>query len=230
MDVKKIFSFLHDIKNNNDRQWFISNKDYYIAAKNEFEQCVNAAIVRIADFDATIKHITVKDATYRFYRDTRFSSDKSPYKRHFGAYIAAHGKKALHGGYYIHLEPGKCMLACGNYYLPTNILTSCRNEIMANIDEWKRVVENDSFVNMFGKPAAGDHSKGFGLEHLKTVPSGFPRDFEYIQYLRMKDYCCWRNVEDSFFEDNNWLDNMSDVFRVAKPMMDFINSVIDDYE
>ena len=28
-----------------------------------------------------------------------FSNDKSPYKNHLGAYIAAHGKKALHGGY-----------------------------------------------------------------------------------------------------------------------------------
>lgn len=230
MNVKKIFQFLKDIKNNNDRQWFNTHKDYYISAKTEFEQGVNAAIVRIADFDATIKNITVKDATYRFYRDTRFSSDKSPYKRHFGAYIAAHGKKAMHGGYYIHLEPGKCMLACGNYYLPTNILTSCRNEIMANIDEWRSIVESDSFINMFGQPGVNHPLKGFGLEHLKTVPSGFPRDYEHIKYLRMKDYCCWRNVEDSFFEDKNWLDNMSETFRSAKPMMDFINSVIDDYE
>lgn len=60
------------------------------------------------------------------------SADKSPYKNHFGAYINAKSKKALRGGYYIHLEPDHCLLAVGNYWLPTNILTSCRNEIMAN--------------------------------------------------------------------------------------------------
>ena len=64
-----------------------------------FEQGVALAIARIATFDPSVAHLTVKDATYRFYRDTRFSKDKSPYKNHLGAYIAAHGKKALHGGY-----------------------------------------------------------------------------------------------------------------------------------
>ena len=41
-----------------------------------------------------------KEWAYRFYRDTRFSPDKSPYKNHLGAYIDAKGKKALRGGYY----------------------------------------------------------------------------------------------------------------------------------
>ena len=186
----------------------------------------------IAGFDASIKHISVKDATYRFYRDTRFSSDKSPYKTHLGAYIAAHGKKAFHGGYYIHLEPGHCLVSCGNYWLPTNILTSCRNEIMANIDQWRGIVEGKDFVEMFGRPGENgwDDSKGFGIEHLKTAPSGFPRDYEFIQYLRMKDFCCWKAVPDSFFEGDEWLDGMCRILKVGKPMMDFINSVVDDYE
>ena len=46
----------------------------------------------------------------------------------------------------------------------------------------------------------------------------------------MKDYCCWKMVPDTFFESNQWLDKAMKVFRVAKPMMDFVNSVIDDYE
>ena len=37
---------------------------------------------------------------------------------------------------------GDCLIAVGCYWLPTNILPSCRNEIMANIDEWRKDVEN----------------------------------------------------------------------------------------
>ena len=33
-----------------------------------------------------------------------------------------------------------------------------------------------------------------------------------------------------FFKGDNWLDEMERMFRAAKPMMDFMNSVIDDYE
>ena len=232
MDVKRIISFLRKVQQNNNRTWFNAHKDEYIACREEFENAMTTAIARIAAFDSSISHITVKDATYRFYRDTRFSPDKSPYKTHLGAYIAAHGKKSLHGGYYIHIEPNHCLLACGSYWLPTNILTSCRNEIMGNIDEWLKIVENKDFVKLFGAPASGgwDDSKGFGLEHLKSCPTGFPRDYEYIQYLRMKDYCCWKAVEETFFVGDKWLDEMVKVFKTAKPMMDFINAVIDDYE
>lgn len=232
MKSDRILGFLKEIGRNNSKIWFNEHKDEYLAVKSDFEDGISSAIARIAEFDPSIKHITVKDATYRFYRDTRFSPDKSPYKTHFGAYIAAHGKKALHGGYYIHIEPGHCLLSCGNYWLPTHILTSCRNEIMVNIDRWREIVENRQFVDTFGQPGGGtwDSPKGFGLEHLKTAPSGFPRDYEFIQYLRMKDYCCWTSVTDTFFNGDNWLEKMSDILKTGKPMMDFINSVIDDYE
>lgn len=53
---------------------------------------VHDLIVRIAAFDPSVQYLTVADCTYRFYRDTRFSSDKSPYKRHFGAYINARAR------------------------------------------------------------------------------------------------------------------------------------------
>ena len=161
---------MRDVAANNNRPWFQSHRDEYQAAREDFEKGVALAIGRISEFDSSVAHLTVSDTTYRFYRDTRFSPDKSPYKRHLGAYIAAHGKKAFHGGYYIHLEPGECMLACGNYYLPTQILTACRNEIMANIDEWLRCVENENFVRHFGR--TGEKAgRGFGLEMLKTCPS-----------------------------------------------------------
>ena len=46
----------------------------------------------------------------------------------------------------------------------------------------------------------------------------------------MKDYCCWRAVPDSFYQGDDWLDEMVKVFQAGKPMTDFINSVVDDYE
>ncbi len=241
MDAKRILKYLRQLSANNNREWFHAHKAEYDAIRADFEQGIQQAILRIAQFDNSIAHLSVKDCTYRFYRDTRFSNDKSPYKNHLGAYIAAHGKKALHGGYYLHLEPGHCMVACGNYWLPTNILTSCRNEIMANVDEWLRCVQSPEFLRYFGSDVASsfsaptdvsswDQPQGFGLERLKTCPSGFPRDWEHIDYLRQKDYCCWHQVSDDFYQGDRWLDDIVPMFRAAKPMMDMMNAVIDDYE
>ena len=227
-----ILTFLNNVMRNNNREWFQAHKAEYEAARSEFESGVALAIGRVAEFDPEIAHVSVKDATYRFYRDTRFSPDKSPYKNHFGAYINAKGKKAMRGGYYIHLEPGNCMLAVGNYWLPTNILTACRNEMMANEEQWIRCVQSKAFKTCFDAPddAGWDSPQGFGLAKLKTCPAGFPRDYKHVRYLRLKDYCAWHRVPDTFFEGDAWTDGMERIFRAAKPMMDFTNAVIDDYE
>lgn len=236
MKTKKIIKFLKGIAANNNREWFQEHKAEYQDCRAEFETGVAKAINRLSLIDEEIANVQVKDCCYRFYRDIRFSPDKSPYKRHLGAYICAHGKKSLRGGYYLHIQPGHCLVAFGCYWLPTNILTSTRNEIMSRIDEWRKHVENGKFVKAFGYPNEGHWDdddispKGFGLTSLKTNPKGFPKDYEFMPYLRMKDYCCWVKVDDDFFEGDGWLDTLCEWAKTAKPMMDFINSVVDDYE
>ena len=239
--MEEILTFLEDVLHNNNRPWFQEHKKQYQTAQANFNALAEQIIAGVQKFDDNCKGLTLKDCTYRFYRDTRFSADKSPYKNHFGAYINAKSKKALRGGYYLHFEPDHCLLAIGNYWLPTNILTSCRHEIMGNTAEWLRCVESPEFLQYFGSDATSstkeptnidswDQPQGFGLSKLKTCPAGFPKDSELIRYLRLKDYCCWHAVSDSFFEGDAWLDEMERIFRAAKPMMDFMNSVIDDYE
>jgi hypothetical protein len=111
--------------------------------------------------------------------------------------------------------------------------------MMANTEEWLKCVENEDFQKYFGYRQTDDGDanidnwdlpQGFGLAKLKTCPSGFPKDWPYVNYLRQKDYCAWHDVSNTFFEGDNWLDEMECIFRTAKPMMDFMNSVIDDYE
>lgn len=233
-------SFLQDIAGNNNREWFHANADRYEAARQEFLDCVDKAILRLSKFDLEVSHLSPKDCVFRFYRDIRFSPDKSPYKRHFGAYICRRGKKSLQGGYYIHLQPDNCFLAVGSYWLPTNILTSCRNEIMSNIDVWRQAVENERFVGFFGRAGENEMTdytdcdlmppKGFGTTHLKKSPKGFPADYKYVNYLKMKDYCCWRHVDDRFFEGDSWIEPAMEIFSTAKPATDFMNAVIADYE
>ena len=89
MNTQLIFKFLKDVAANNNRPWFAEHKEQYLAAKAEFERGVEQAINALGAMDESVAHLTVKDCVYRFYRDTRFSPDKSPYKRHFGAYISA---------------------------------------------------------------------------------------------------------------------------------------------
>ena len=178
-------------------------------------------ILRIGTFDETVLSQTAKSCTYRFNRDTRFSLDKSPYKTHLGAYINAKGKKANHGGYYFHLEPGNCLLAGGSYCLPTPVLRAVREAIVDEPEEYRSIVENPEFKRLY--PVIGE-------DWLKKLPQGFPKDFPYPDYLRCKDYSCFHKVADDWLAADDWLDKAEAAFRILKPFLDFVNRAIDDFE
>ena len=78
MNTKRILGYLRELSANNNRDWFHEHKKEYDTCRQNFEEGVAQAVATIAQFDASILHITPKDACYRFNRDTRFSEDKRP--------------------------------------------------------------------------------------------------------------------------------------------------------
>jgi len=189
--MKTILPFLTQITENNTKAWFDAHKSEYLAANAEFNAFVEKLIIGISAFDPSIKGLTVKDCTYRFNRDIRFSHNKSPYKTHFGAYISPYGKKSGYAGYYFHIEPkgdnflGGNIMATGLYNPQPELLKSIREEIYLNGDTYEAVVrEAKSFV------LKDDQA-------LKRVPKGYPADFIYAEYLKIKNH----NLSKSFDND-----------------------------
>ena len=219
-DEARILQYLADIKVNNNKEWFQANKDRFDQIHAAFEKIVERMIVSIASFDPEVAMVPVKSTLYRFYRDTRFSLDKSPYKRHLGSYINPKGKKSPHGGYYLHFEPGNCLIGGGAYCLESPILKAVRETVMNDIDRYREIVESPTFHALF--PVIGD-------DHLKTMPVGFPRDFAFPQYLRPKNFSVLHRVPDDFFFQEDWVEKASAYFKIMKPFLDFVNEPIDDY-
>ena len=215
-----ILQFLQNIKFNNNREWFYEHKEDYNRVRASFEAIIERLIASISQFDPVYSMVTVKSTLYRFNRDTRFSPDKSPYKRHFGSYINLKGKKSQHGGYYLHLEPGGCMVGGGAYCLEGPVLKAIRRSIVDNIDVYRSIVEAPEFKTLY--PV-------IGLEHLKTLPIGFPKDFAYPQYLRPKNFAVLHQLPDDFFFNDDWMSEVTRYFKILKPFLDFVNNTIDDY-
>lgn len=213
-----VLNFLARVAANNNRPWFAAHRADYDAARSAFESMATDVLAALGRIDPSVAHLEVKDCMYRFYRDTRFSPDKSPYKRHMGLYVAARGKKSLHGGYYLHLEPGHCFVAGGAYCLPAPVLRAVRSDIVAGIDEFRAIVEAPAFRRLYST---------IGMERVKTVPHGVPRDFAYMQYLQPKDYSVWHPVSDDFFAHPRWPSRAASMFAVMKPFLDFVNFSID---
>ena len=104
--MKEIITYLRQLQAYNNREWFNAHKDEFLKHQARFHRLVEVVIKEKSVFDPSIANLTPKDCTYRIYRDVRFSSDKSPYKCHFGAFIAKGGKMSGNSGYYFHISTG----------------------------------------------------------------------------------------------------------------------------
>src|SRR5512136_197267 len=136
---KVILSFLEQLQENNNREWFQVNKILYEKAKAEFEEFINSLIPAIAKFDDSVRHVTAKDCIFRIFRDVRFAKDKSPYKTNFGAFMSKGGRKSHGPGYYFHLSPEECFLSGGVWMPAPDVMKKIRQEIYYNIAEFNGI-------------------------------------------------------------------------------------------
>lgn len=218
--MKKIFEFLTALSANNNREWFGAHRALYDEAQARFTAVAEDMIARVACFEPAVSVIPVKSTLYRIYRDTRFSADKSPYKTHFGTYINSQGKKSLHGGYYLHVQPAGSFVSVGGYCLPSPILRAVRQSIVDNLPAFHAIMTEPSLAALH--PIIGE-------TRLKTLPAGFPRDFARPEYLRPREYFLSCAVPDVFFFEEGWQSRVSDMFLLMKPFLDFVNDTVDDY-
>ncbi len=218
-----IISFLSDLAINNNRVWFAENKNRYLQAKAEFDEIVTEMISQIALFDASVSSLTPKDCTYRIYRDVRFRDKDTPYKIHFGAYIAPHGgRKSDYGGYYFHVQPGnQSFLSPGIWSPQPDVLKALRSSIYDNYDEFLEIINNAEFQKFY-KNSFYEH------EMLKKNPLGFPKDFEGAYYLKLKHYLVSSDLTDDFLLQENWMEKVVERFRVAYPLNKFLNYTLDE--
>lgn len=222
--MKEILQFLRDLSCNNNKEWFTANKQRYQEVLQTWHGFCEALICEIGKYDPDIAKLTIKDCTYRIYRDTRFSNDKSPYKTHFGVFLAKGGKKSMHAGYYFHIGTGEDqayphghMIAAGNYCYEPQVIKILREDISYGWEEFIETVldqADPSFaVDMDGA--------------LKKVPKEYPADAPYADFMRLKSYCLFTHVDDSFILQPNLVERVSQLFLTAKPFNDYINRAVD---
>ena len=225
--MKEIIDFLRDLSCNNNKEWFNANKLRYQQVLSLWQDFCGELIQKVGQYDSDIARLTVKDCTYRIYRDTRFSADKSPYKTHFGVFLSKGGKKSMHAGYYFHVGTGmgeaypNChMIASGNYCFEPRVIKMIREDISFDWEVFKADVldvADPSFkVDMDGA--------------LKRVPKEYPADAPYADFMRLKSFSLVTYLDDDFILQPDLVSRVSELFKSVKPFNDFINRAVDFQE
>jgi len=221
MHTEDIINFLKELNENNNREWFAENKSLYENVKSKFEEISRLLISEIAIFDDDIKNVDVKDCVFRIYRDIRFSPDKTPYKTHFGVYIAsAGGRKSQRGGYYLHLDPAGSFISVGVWCPPANILKALRQSVYDNIEELNEIRNNAAFNTYF--------NTFYEEDKLKNVPAGFPRDFPEAELLKLKHYMVDYKLDDKIMNAPDFVLQLAQIARAGYPLNKFLNYTVDE--
>ena len=220
--MKEILDFLAELSCNNNREWFSDHKDMYVRCQQKFEQFTTEWLKCMGEMDPDLQGLTSRDCIWRIYRDVRFSHDKRPYKEWFGAFVAVKGgKKSDRGGYYVHLQPGKCMFAGGMWCPNKDLLLALRREILANYDEVEEI---------FANPLVNRYFKDFDTDQmLKKVPQGFPADFEHADWFKRKAFTFSTPLTDEQVCREDFLDLVCELSQAGKPINNFLNYTFEEY-
>jgi uncharacterized protein (TIGR02453 family) len=213
--------FLSSIKKNNNKPWFETHRAAYEAARIDYANFIELVIDELQKSDPTITGLTSRDCVYRFYRDVRFSKDKTPYKNYFGATIKRGGRKTKYAGYYFHCMPGGSFAGGGLWMPEAEHLKLVRQEIDYNYDEFLSIVKDKTFKKYFGDLHKGDDIS------LANVPKGYEKDNPAIPYLKLKCLIAETEIGDAELTKATLHRKVINVFRAIQPLLNFINRSLD---
>jgi uncharacterized protein (TIGR02453 family) len=235
------FKFLKALKHHNSKQWFADHKAEYEAVVK------GPCLAFIADLAAPLAKISpqmianpkpVGGSLFRIHRDTRFSSDKSPYKTHAGmsfyhaatrAVARAEGQNAMMGRldapvFYLHLEPasesGGCFIGGGLWHPQPETLKRVRAYLIGNPASWKKATRSAAFTQHYT----------LGGDSLQRPPSGYDPQHELIADLKRKDFVGISPLTETEVCDPAFLKTAIARYTKLSPMVDWLCGALDlDY-
>jgi uncharacterized protein (TIGR02453 family) len=211
----RTLAFLRALERNNRREWFHARKDRYEA---DVRAPMAALVERLAAEFASFAPDLVaspRASMYRPYRDTRFSTDKTPIKTNVAA-VFPHRLLPKHegAGFYVEVAPHHVWFGGGIYMPSSAILYQLREHIAAEHRRLSRLVGSAAFTRTFGE---------LGGEQLQRVPRGFPPDHPAGRFLKYKQFLagCERPAE--FATSPGFYKTLVRAFRTLAPVVEFLN-------
>lgn len=209
--TQEILTFLSDLAQNNNRDWFSDNKKLFEKNKQLVQQVFDDIYQEMKTGDI-IEPLKV----FRIYRDVRFSKDKSPYKTHFSMSFGRQ-KPEYRGGYYLHIQPGASFVGGGFWDPNKEDLLRIRKEIMMEDDAFLKILDNKVFKKYFG---------GLKGEALKTAPKDFDKDHPMIEYIKKKQFLLMRPLSDKEVLSPGFNQEVTATYKAMRPFMDYMTNAL----
>ncbi|MBB5065056.1 DUF2461 domain-containing protein [Granulicella mallensis] len=220
--------FLRGLARYNDREWFEARRDIYDRALKQPMLAFIDEINKAMD-DFAPEHVRPANKTMmRIYRDTRFSSDKRPYKRQVAAWWARRGmEKTSGGGFYLHVSPKEVHISAGVYMPEREQLLAIRRWLAEHHEEYRAL---QAAILKPRARSAGSKIQppmsGIDSSSLTRMPKGFPADHPADELLRAKNWGVQVSLPSEIALDPALLQEAVQRFRLAAPLVHALNGAI----
>lgn len=219
MLTKHTLQFLEELSHNNTKSWFEQHRNRYTQAQSEIKSFIEIWLNEFGKIDESIAHLDPKKCIFRIHRDVRFSANKNPYKTNLGAYLYKGDKQANYAGYYLHIEPGNCFFAAGNYMPLPEQLAKIRQEIDYNLHDFQKILQHKQFKEIFGNISSENK--------LKRAPKGYDEDNKAIEFLKLKSFVVSTKLSDEEICAKSMQTSIIQLSKTVKPFVDFLNNALD---
>jgi uncharacterized protein (TIGR02453 family) len=213
--------FLSDLADHNEPAWFKPRRDAYEAHVRGPMVALVADLLTLAAAGNLPLTGEPEKAVFRVYRDVRFARDKRPYKTHCGASLSRTGAKLAPGLFYIHIEPGGCIVAAGFWHPEPPLLDRLRQRILFAPERFLKVVRA---LDAKGMPIEPDD------EGAKRLPRGCEAGggTAVEPFLKHRNLIARHALSDAEVRSATLPMLLLDRFAAARPLLDFGWAVVDD--
>ncbi|OCF45705.1 hypothetical protein I317_00608 [Kwoniella heveanensis CBS 569] len=218
------------IPERNDRDWFRSHEPAFRQAEKEWKAFVGIVQSRFHEADDEVPILPPNDIIHRIYRDVRFSSDKTPYKKNFSMSTSRGGRKGIWAAYHLSISPNnRSLIAAGVWQPGKNELASIRHQLLTNPRRFRDVIEKKEFVKLFGeaKEKKGKRQNVFGNDDaLKVAPKGIEKDHKDIDLLKLRSVAVVHHFTDEQVISEDFQNQLHEVLVIMRPFVRMLNDFI----
>ena len=214
---RKALTWFRQIEKNNNRDWFLANKDTF---ENEVRAPTQALVEALArDLEKTAPAyapLDARKALMRIYRDTRFSKDKTPYKTSMSVKLGKDG-----GG------PGDCagfwfavskngVDVVGGSYMPGGPQLQALRSYLAQ--------HHAAFRKLLDRKALREAMGALQGEALKRPPRGFDPEHPAIELLKQKQFYLHAKLPAALLTTPDLQKELLRRFKLMVPVAEFLNT------
>jgi uncharacterized protein (TIGR02453 family) len=196
--------FFVGLEADNTKAYWLSHKDVY---ERDVKGPMEALLAELHDEFGEWR-------LFRPYRDTRFSTDKTPYKTTVAARI---------GEGYVSFSADGLLAGAGSYHMAPDQLARFRDAIAS-----------DGPGSKLEAVVAAARAGGLDVhahESLKTAPRGYPREHPRMELLRMKGLVASRHWTPAAWQSTAAAKKrVADTLRAAAPIVTWLQKNVGDSE